>query len=202
MQPYMHCFLYFSHFLQFMDRLKLLLMPAKHQPDLIYLRHVPLRKVHLFTFIQILCLALLWILKSTVAAIIFPVMVRHLCGERRRLVVCLRTNQLLIVAPFADVKRRLLVLLLFQILALVAVRKAMDYMFSQHDLSFLDDVIPEKDKKKKEDEKKKRSSLGSDAEDVSISSSHQFTPPPPTRPGTFSSVCSSMKHLTLPGKNN
>lgn len=112
---------------QFMDRLKLLLMPAKHQPDLVYLRHVPLRKVHLFTFIQILCLALLWILKSTVAAIIFPVM----------------------------------------ILALVAVRKAMDYMFSQHDLSFLDDVIPEKDKKKKEDEKKKKKkgSIDSDAED-------------------------------------
>lgn len=113
---------------QFMDRLKLLLMPAKHQPDLVYLRHVPLRKVHLFTFIQVLCLALLWILKSTVAAIIFPVM----------------------------------------ILALVAVRKAMDYMFSQHDLGFLDDVIPEKDKKKKEDEKKKnkkRDSIDSDAED-------------------------------------
>lgn len=43
-----------------------------------------------------------------------------------------------------------------QILALVAVRKAMDYLFSQHDLSYLDDVIPEKDKKKKEDEKKKK----------------------------------------------
>ncbi|KAF4074356.1 hypothetical protein AMELA_G00238620 [Ameiurus melas] len=113
---------------QFMDRLKLLLMPAKHQPDLIYLRHVPLRKVHLFTFVQLLCLALLWILKSTVAAIIFPVM----------------------------------------ILALVAVRKAMDYVFSQHDLSFLDDVIPEKDKKKKEDEKKKkktRESIDSDIEE-------------------------------------
>ncbi|KAM8761081.1 solute carrier family 4 member 4a isoform 2-T2 [Acanthopagrus schlegelii] len=111
---------------QFMDRLKLLLMPAKHQPDLVYLRHVPLRKVHLFTFIQILCLALLWILKSTVAAIVFPVM----------------------------------------ILALVAVRKAMDYMFSQHDLGFLDDVIPEKDKKKKEDDKKKkRDSIDSDVED-------------------------------------
>ncbi|XP_030004861.1 electrogenic sodium bicarbonate cotransporter 1-like isoform X4 [Sphaeramia orbicularis] len=101
---------------QFMDRLQLLLMPAKHQPDLIYLRHVPQRRIHLFTFIQGLCLALLWILKSTVAAIIFPVM----------------------------------------ILALVAVRKAMDYIFSQHDLSYLDDVIPEKDKKKKEDEKKKK----------------------------------------------
>ncbi|XP_075207447.1 electrogenic sodium bicarbonate cotransporter 1 isoform X14 [Anomaloglossus baeobatrachus] len=106
---------------QFMDRLKLLLMPAKHQPDFIYLRHVPLRRVHLFTFIQIVCLALLWILKSTVAAIVFPVM----------------------------------------ILALVAVRKAMDYLFSQHDLSFLDDVIPEKDKKKKEDEKKKKKKKGS-----------------------------------------
>lgn len=45
---------------------------------------------------------------------------------------------------------------LLQILALVAVRKAMDYLFSQHDLSYLDDVIPEKDKKKKEDEKKKK----------------------------------------------
>ncbi|OXB72886.1 UNVERIFIED_CONTAM: hypothetical protein H355_005215 [Colinus virginianus] len=55
-----------------------------------------------------------------------------------------------------------------QILALVAVRKAMDYLFSQHDLSFLDDVIPEKDKKKKEDEKKKKKkkgSLDSDNED-------------------------------------
>uniref|UniRef100_A0A672KML5 Anion exchange protein n=1 Tax=Sinocyclocheilus grahami TaxID=75366 RepID=A0A672KML5_SINGR len=114
---------------QFMDRLKLLLMPAKHQPDLIYLRHVPLRKVHLFTFIQLLCLALLWILKSTVAAIVFPVM----------------------------------------ILALVAVRKALDFIFSQLDLSFLDDVIPEKDKKKKEDEKtkkkKKQGSIDSDMED-------------------------------------
>uniref|UniRef100_A0A8C7WBV0 Anion exchange protein n=1 Tax=Oncorhynchus mykiss TaxID=8022 RepID=A0A8C7WBV0_ONCMY len=101
---------------QFLDRLQLLLMPAKHQPDLIYLRHVPQRRIHLFTFIQALCLALLWVLKSTVAAIIFPVM----------------------------------------ILALVAVRKAMDYIFSQQDLSYLDDVIPEKDKKKKEDEKRKK----------------------------------------------
>lgn len=60
--------------------------------------------------------------------------------------------------------------LIGQILALVAVRKAMDYVFSQHDLSFLDDVIPEKDKKKKEDDKKKkkksRDSLDSDVDEV------------------------------------
>uniref|UniRef100_A0A8C3UHS4 Anion exchange protein n=1 Tax=Catharus ustulatus TaxID=91951 RepID=A0A8C3UHS4_CATUS len=58
--------------LKLMDRVRLLLMPAKHQPDRAYLRHVPLRRVHLFTIIQLLCLALLWVLKSTVAAIIFP----------------------------------------------------------------------------------------------------------------------------------
>lgn len=50
-------------------------MPAKHQPDYVFLRHVPLRRIHLFTLVQIICLAVLWILKSTVAAIIFPVMV-------------------------------------------------------------------------------------------------------------------------------
>ncbi|NWT32186.1 S4A4 protein, partial [Cardinalis cardinalis] len=61
--------------IQLTDRVRLLLMPAKHQPDVAYLRHVPLRRVHLFTAIQLLCLALLWLLKSTVAAIIFPVMV-------------------------------------------------------------------------------------------------------------------------------
>lgn len=52
----------------------------------------------------------------------------------------------------------------------MAVRKTMDYMFSQHELSFLDDVIPEKDKKKKEDakQKKKMRSIDSDIDDVSI----------------------------------
>lgn len=61
---------------QFWERCKLFLMPAKHQPDHAFLRHVPLRRIHLFTLVQILCLAVLWILKSTMAAIIFPVMVR------------------------------------------------------------------------------------------------------------------------------
>lgn len=55
----------------------------------------------------------------------------------------------------------------------------MDYMFSQHDLGFLDDVIPEKDKKKKEDEKKKkkkRGSIDSDVEDVRESPRPFFFP--------------------------
>ncbi|KAF3850513.1 hypothetical protein F7725_012285 [Dissostichus mawsoni] len=60
---------------QFWDRIKLYMMPSKHQPDFPFLRHVPLRKVHLFTLVQILCLAVLWTLKSTFLAIIFPVMI-------------------------------------------------------------------------------------------------------------------------------
>lgn len=50
-------------------------MPAKHQPDLLLLRHVPLSRIHLFTAVQLACLGLLWIIKSTSAAIIFPLMV-------------------------------------------------------------------------------------------------------------------------------
>ncbi|TSK71976.1 Electrogenic sodium bicarbonate cotransporter 1 [Bagarius yarrelli] len=56
-----------------------------------------------------------------------------------------------------------------QILALVAVRKGMDYIFSQHDLGYLDDVMPEKDKKKKEDEKKKKKKKGSIDSDLNYS---------------------------------
>uniref|UniRef100_A0A3Q2V8K2 Solute carrier family 4 member 5 n=1 Tax=Haplochromis burtoni TaxID=8153 RepID=A0A3Q2V8K2_HAPBU len=103
-------------YLTFWERIKLYLMPPKHQPDFSFLRHVPMRRVHLFTLVQIVCLAVLWILKSTFLAIIFPVM----------------------------------------ILGLMVVRKLLDLMFSQHDLAWLDDILPDKDKKKKEDEKKKK----------------------------------------------
>jgi len=35
------------------------------------------------------------------------------------------------------------------------VRKMLDMVFSQHDLAWLDDLLPEKEKKKKDDDKKK-----------------------------------------------
>ncbi|XP_048090222.1 sodium-driven chloride bicarbonate exchanger isoform X2 [Alosa alosa] len=97
--------------IQFFDRLKLFGMPAKHQPDFIYLRHVPLRKVHLFTIIQLTCLVLLWVIKTSRAAIVFPMMV----------------------------------------LALVFIRKLLDFVISKRDLSWLDDLMPESKKKKLED---------------------------------------------------
>lgn len=42
-----------------------------------------------------------------------------------------------------------------QILGLMVVRKMLDMVFSQHDLAWLDDLLPEKEKKKKDDDKKK-----------------------------------------------
>uniref|UniRef100_A0A8D0KP72 Anion exchange protein n=1 Tax=Salvator merianae TaxID=96440 RepID=A0A8D0KP72_SALMN len=69
--------------IQLFDRIKLFWMPAKHQPDFIYLRHVPLRKVHLFTVIQLSCLVLLWVIKASKAAIVFPMMVLALVFVRK-----------------------------------------------------------------------------------------------------------------------
>ncbi|XP_067858876.1 sodium bicarbonate cotransporter 3-like isoform X1 [Heptranchias perlo] len=102
--------------IQFFDRIKLFGMPAKHQPDLIYLRYVPLWKVHIFTVIQLTCLVLLWIIKATAAAVVFPMMV----------------------------------------LALVFIRKLLDFCFTKRELSWLDDLMPESKKKKLEDEQKKK----------------------------------------------
>ncbi|XP_063778336.1 sodium bicarbonate cotransporter 3 isoform X2 [Pseudophryne corroboree] len=101
--------------IQFFDRIKLFGMPAKHQPDLIYLRYVPLWKVHVFTVIQLTCLVLLWVIKASSAAVVFPMMV----------------------------------------LALVFIRKLLDFCFTKRELSWLDDLMPES-KKKKEDDKKKK----------------------------------------------
>uniref|UniRef100_A0A8C7YV35 Anion exchange protein n=1 Tax=Oryzias sinensis TaxID=183150 RepID=A0A8C7YV35_9TELE len=78
--------------IQFFDRLTLFGMPPKHQPDFIYLRHVPLRKVHLFTIIQLSCLVLLWIIKTSRAAIVFPMMVLALVFIRK-LMDCIFTKR-------------------------------------------------------------------------------------------------------------
>ncbi|XP_055359342.1 sodium bicarbonate cotransporter 3 isoform X2 [Betta splendens] len=101
--------------IQLFDRIKLFGMPTKHQPDLIYLRYVPLWKVHVFTVVQLSCLIVLWVIKVSAAAVVFPMMV----------------------------------------LALVFIRKLLDFCFTKRELSWLDDLIPES-KKKKEDDKKKK----------------------------------------------
>ena len=89
--------------LEFFQRVLLMLMPKKHQPNLTYLRHVRLFRVNLFTTIQLICLAVLFFLKlNKTISITFPLMV----------------------------------------LALIFIRIGMSYVFTEKELSYLDDLIP------------------------------------------------------------
>ena len=66
----------YGFLLQIVQRSGIVFMPQKYQPDYMFLRHVPLRRAHLFTAIQILCLAVLWIIKQIKSiSIVFPLMV-------------------------------------------------------------------------------------------------------------------------------
>ncbi|XP_067931352.1 band 3 anion transport protein-like isoform X2 [Watersipora subatra] len=68
--------------IQMFDRIFLLLTPTKHHPvDVGYVRHmmpiasvisVRARKMHLFTIIQVICLAILWTVKLSPGALAFP----------------------------------------------------------------------------------------------------------------------------------
>ncbi|OAD61493.1 Sodium bicarbonate cotransporter 3 [Eufriesea mexicana] len=72
--------------LQFFDRILIMLMPVKYQPDYMFLRQVPLKRVHLFTTIQLACLACLWIIKSfSSTSILFPLMLVVMIGIRKSL---------------------------------------------------------------------------------------------------------------------
>ncbi|XP_059143264.1 sodium bicarbonate cotransporter 3-like isoform X2 [Physella acuta] len=102
--------------MQFVDRIIIMLMPPKYQPDLMYLRHVRTNRVHIFTAIQVVCLSILWVIKSVKAiSIAFPVMVLAMCF----------------------------------------VRKGMDKIFTQQELKWLDDIMPETHRREKEDQEMK-----------------------------------------------
>ena len=61
---------------QFIERITILFMPVKYQPDYIFLRHVKTVRVHAFTLIQLVCFVLMWIVKQIkVTSIAFPLMV-------------------------------------------------------------------------------------------------------------------------------
>ncbi|XP_042866238.1 sodium-driven chloride bicarbonate exchanger-like isoform X4 [Penaeus japonicus] len=70
--------------LQFFDRILIMFMPVKYQPDYSFLRKVPLKKVHLFTVIQLACLIALWVIKSfSQTSIFFPLMLVVMVGIRK-----------------------------------------------------------------------------------------------------------------------
>ncbi|CAH1797121.1 unnamed protein product [Owenia fusiformis] len=69
---------------QLVQRLLLLFTPSKYQPDYAYLRHVDTKRVHLLTIIQVICIALLWVVRSVKKiSIIFPLMLLVLCLVRK-----------------------------------------------------------------------------------------------------------------------
>jgi hypothetical protein len=97
---------------QFIERILILLMPVKYQPDYIYLRHVKSLRIHAFTLIQLGCFILMWIIKQIkTTSIAFPLM----------------------------------------LIALMTVRKLLDYVFTQSDLYWLDHLLPDEIRREKED---------------------------------------------------
>ncbi|XP_076088046.1 band 3 anion transport protein-like isoform X4 [Mytilus galloprovincialis] len=69
---------------QMFKRLKLLLIPVKYHPSRGFVRRVKTMKMHLFTIIQLVLLVLLLIIKSTAAALAFPLFVILLVPLRMR----------------------------------------------------------------------------------------------------------------------
>ncbi|XP_050987506.1 anion exchange protein 2a isoform X1 [Labeo rohita] len=57
---------------QLTERIMLLFMPPKYHPDHTYVRKVRTLRMHLFTCLQLVCLAVLWVVMSTSASLAFP----------------------------------------------------------------------------------------------------------------------------------
>lgn len=71
---------------QFFNRLLILFMPQKYQPDYIFLRNVRTYRVHIFTFVQLSCFVLLWTIKSSKqTSITFPIMLVVIIAVRKLL---------------------------------------------------------------------------------------------------------------------
>jgi hypothetical protein len=84
--------------LQLFERVLLFFMPEKYQPDHIYLRGVPLRRVHLYTIIQLACLICLWIIKEIKqTSMFFPLMLIIIVGVRALLGKAFSKNELQIL---------------------------------------------------------------------------------------------------------
>jgi mannitol/fructose-specific phosphotransferase system IIA component (Ntr-type) len=67
---------------QFFDRLKLWFMDSTFYPATHYMRRVKTKKIHIFTFIQLLGLIVLWVVKTSTVALLFPVAIAALVPLR------------------------------------------------------------------------------------------------------------------------
>ncbi len=67
---------------QFFERLSLWLRDPDLYPVTHYIRRIPIRTIHAFTALQVICLAVLWIVKSSVIGILFPIFIALLVPVR------------------------------------------------------------------------------------------------------------------------
>ena len=67
---------------QFFDRMKLWVMDRERYPTHSYIRAIPNRTIHLFTAIQLVCLVVLWVVKTSSIGILFPVFIALLVPVR------------------------------------------------------------------------------------------------------------------------
>ncbi|XP_049584824.1 anion exchange protein 3 isoform X2 [Syngnathus scovelli] len=58
--------------IQLYERITLMVTPAKHHPDHIYVTKVKTWRMNMFTLIQLGCIVTLWVVKSTAASLAFP----------------------------------------------------------------------------------------------------------------------------------
>ncbi|XP_062287314.1 anion exchange protein 3 [Scomber scombrus] len=58
--------------IQLYERITLMVTPAKHHPDHIYVTKVKTWRMNMFTIIQLGCIVALWVVKSTEASLAFP----------------------------------------------------------------------------------------------------------------------------------
>ncbi|XP_051261043.1 anion exchange protein 3 isoform X1 [Dicentrarchus labrax] len=58
--------------IQLYERITLMVTPAKHHPDHIYVTKVKTWRMNMFTMMQLACIVALWVVKSTEASLAFP----------------------------------------------------------------------------------------------------------------------------------
>ncbi|XP_015043260.2 anion exchange protein 3 isoform X7 [Drosophila pseudoobscura] len=79
---------------QLFERIRLYFMPVKHYPPTPYVKRVRPWKLHLFTTIQVLCLAVLWTVKSSRFSLAFPFFLIMMVPIRQRLVALYKPEEL------------------------------------------------------------------------------------------------------------
>uniref|UniRef100_A0A1A9WG61 Anion exchange protein n=1 Tax=Glossina brevipalpis TaxID=37001 RepID=A0A1A9WG61_9MUSC len=84
---------------QFFDRVRLFFMPVKHYPPTPYVKRVPTWKMHMYTVVQVVCLAILWAVKSSKISLAFPFFLIMMVPIRQKLAALYKPQEMQAVAP-------------------------------------------------------------------------------------------------------